>query len=186
MKTANKKDISEFAAQIADQLDCYPGRVFAPIDLPRLLEIRAHQVFGLNVEIQDLDPSVEGITIPGEPATLVFSSKMYDRLTDYANGRDRFTAAHEFGHVTMHAPQLSREYRSYNQRSSRLYRRSDIPWVRDPEWQANKFATYLLMPAWAVREVVLTTGPNAGVLADIFQVSLQAMGYRLEELGIPS
>lgn len=53
------------------------------------------------------------------------------------NHRDRFTIAHEIGHFFLHHKGFA------------LYRESEervIPTYCDPEWQANTFAGFLLMP----------------------------------------
>lgn len=59
------------------------------------------------------------------------------------NGRDRFTLAHELGHFVLHG---SEEYR---------YARSgtEIPAYQDPEWQANTFASMLLMPRNMIKDM---------------------------------
>ncbi len=53
------------------------------------------------------------------------------------HGRDRFTIAHEIGHVLLEhdAPTLARIDPSVS-----------VPAYKDPEWQANAFAGELLMP----------------------------------------
>lgn len=52
------------------------------------------------------------------------------------NARDRFTMAHELGHYCLHRSQ------DYQLARSNAY----VPSYRDPEWQANTFASELLMP----------------------------------------
>ena len=51
-------------------------------------------------------------------------------------GRDRFTAAHEFGHAVLHTATLNRAPAGVD----------SLPAYRDPEWQANEFAGAFLMP----------------------------------------
>lgn len=57
------------------------------------------------------------------------------------NGRDRFTLAHELGHILLHGVE-GIEYPRSGQA---------IPAYRDPEWQANTFASMLLMPRSKIR-----------------------------------
>nr|WP_305147469.1 ImmA/IrrE family metallo-endopeptidase [Butyricicoccus faecihominis] len=54
------------------------------------------------------------------------------------NGRDRFTLAHEIGHFFMH--------RDVDLALSRIDERNDVPAYRKSEWQANTFASALMMP----------------------------------------
>ena len=64
------------------------------------------------------------------------------------NGRDRFTLAHEFGHFVMHRRS---EYQ--------LARANEaIPAYRDPEWQANTFAS--MIRGMSVDEVALRCGTS--------------------------
>lgn len=50
-------------------------------------------------------------------------------------GRDRFTIAHEIGHYFLHRYGFSFARTEGN-----------VPAYRDPEWQANTFASFLLIP----------------------------------------
>ena len=66
-------------------------------------------------------------------------SSVYERAC--ANiGRDRFTIAHEVGHYFLH-------------REGCLFARTEfaVPKYRDPEWQANTFASALLIPKTLTR-----------------------------------
>lgn len=70
--------------------------------------------------------------------TLVVRSSVYEGAC-IDNGRDRFTLAHELGHYLLHRNQ------SYS-RSNTEYRAYE-----DPEWQANTFASMLLIPRNEIR-----------------------------------
>jgi Zn-dependent peptidase ImmA (M78 family) len=91
--------------------------------------------------------------------------------------KQRFTISHEIGHfVLAHSPVFS----SFDDRG-----------IADPgrvnERQANAFASELLMPESAVRaywsKVRRLERPN-DKMAEAFEVSPQAMWYRLEELDL--
>ena len=103
----------------------------------------------------------------------------------HANTRQRFTIAHEIGHLEMHPGQpvyIDREVR-VNLRAGQTDRE---------EVQANGFAAELLMPrAWlhtAMEDLVarkpdLTSSDLIGHLAEQFDVSPAAMQHRLVNLG---
>ncbi len=61
-------------------------------------------------------------------------STVYERACN-DNGRDRFTIAHEVGHYFLH-------------REGCMFARTEleVPAYRSPEWQANTFASALLIP----------------------------------------
>lgn len=96
------------------------------------------------------------------------------------NGRDsalrkRFTVAHELGHHALdHGPRFRDPATNYS-----LFN-------FDPkEAAANHFAAELLMPAtllrhWVIRKAVY----DLKELADVFQVSQQAMRFRLKNMGL--
>lgn len=87
--------------------------------------------------------------------------------------RQRFTLAHEIGHFVLG-----------HQNSPRDLPQNFGSAVADPrERAANQFAAELLMPADAVRKLA-ASGRFASVeeLAQAFQVSKVAMGYRLTNL----
>ncbi|WP_283147596.1 ImmA/IrrE family metallo-endopeptidase [Silvimonas soli] len=121
----------------------------------------------------------------------------FDRLTGYIcrqdNGgieigykltdpevRQRFTVAHEIGHLALgHLTDQSERYRDDVA--------SFFSGVKDPkEVAANKFAAALLMPKVAI-DWVLANKPNiysVEQMAEMFNVSSAAMGFRLDALGI--
>lgn len=71
------------------------------------------------------DPSVNKIYV---------LNSVYENACDGV-GRDRFTIAHEIGHYFLHRNGFS---------FARTERQ--VPTYSDPEWQANTFASFLLMP----------------------------------------
>src|SRR5438552_104143 len=88
---------------------------------------------GIDVRFLDL-PSVEGVYLPQTPPKILISSLR-------PAGRQAFTCAHELGHHQLgHGEKLDELIES---------RRSDR--INDPdEYQADTFASFLLMPRTAV------------------------------------
>jgi Zn-dependent peptidase ImmA (M78 family) len=98
---------------------------------------------------------------------------------DHGIHRKRFTLAHELGHHVLH----SNESLHYDKNPSEeaIYFRSDVS--SSEETEANHFAAELLMPQELVSKCIdngITTIPD---LADAFNVSEDAMNYRLINLG---
>lgn len=98
--------------------------------------------------------------------------------------RQRFTIAHELGHFQLHRGVFVDPDTRINLRSSRA-----SSGVDREEIQANAFAAALLMPDRMVMQAaVAQRTPSAGQmsadLAQIFDVSEQAMDIRLSVLGI--
>lgn len=101
--------------------------------------------------------------------------------------RQRFTVAHEVGHLVLHDSQ-----QLHIDRGFRLYLRSEVSGQatdRD-EIEANRYAAELLMPAEFLIKDVAQLDADFGDelsfrrLATRYQVSQQAMIYRLTNLGL--
>lgn len=111
--------------------------------------------------------------------------------------RYRFTMGHEAGHEFLHKKYFSHvpmvrcrvDYGKANTKLSAPW--TDHDWM---EWQANELAAAVLMPVSMVHAVVrevkesgvaehLLSYTTVGQVADVFQVSLEAAGYRLMQLG---
>jgi Zn-dependent peptidase ImmA (M78 family) len=103
--------------------------------------------------------------------------------------RQRFTIAHELGHMLLHqddALMVDNAVQFRDERSSLA--------IDPEEIEANTFAAALLMPAEQVLahvKAALAAGISSrekliGRLAQTFDVSAEAMGYRLVNLGILS
>jgi Zn-dependent peptidase ImmA (M78 family) len=103
--------------------------------------------------------------------------------------RQRFTIAHEIGHLRMHNETMiidkvvRVDYR--NEASSQA--------IDNKEIEANSFAAELLMPRrliieevtkWAASHSIVDIEELADDLSEIFFVSSAAMNYRLTNLGI--
>ncbi len=93
--------------------------------------------------------------------------------------RQRFTIAHELGHVELgHLQGQEKCLRDTREEYS-------ISNFKPEERDANRFAAVLLMPAQAVRAAVVgIRDPDVERLAKVFKVSRLAMGIRLKQLGI--
>lgn len=106
----------------------------------------------------------------------------------HSRQRQRFTVAHELGHLRLHRgrPLIVDSAVRVNMRdatSARATSREEV--------EANKFAALLLMPESMILSEVRKVGgadPDEmrATLARRFNVSLEAMGYRLVNLGITS
>ena len=92
---------------------------------------------------------------------------------DEISYRNRFTVAHELGHVLL---------RHVHEDKNRL--RDTTFGNSDPvERAANTFAAELIMPEQKVREMFIGS-PTVQQLAEAFGVSNAAMSYRLQNLGL--
>lgn len=127
---------------------------------------------GLSVFSAQLGDDVFGMLVGTTAGADVFLDK------DQAPARFRFTCAHEIGHYVDHTSRLSPE-----EPGAYVDRRSDDDRGKPDEIYANEFAGSLLMPAIELKACV-AAGMSDFEMASYFDVSLQALRYRRELLGL--
>jgi len=137
--------------------------------------------FGLQVVRQKFDGSVSAMLYRYEDSSgVVGVNSTHHRL------RQRFSIAHELGHYLLHP---GRPLIVDGVRVS--FRNEESSMATQPEEiEANQFAAELLMPSDQVRANSLTHFDNEAhevqKLASIFDVSKDAMRFRLVNLGLHS
>lgn len=115
---------------------------------------------------------------------ILASVKTYDWLEqDYPRGR--FFLAHELGHGLLHTDQLMRMAQMSMAQQAAFHQSGPVVGheiYRDTEWQANAFASALLMPAGGL--LALEKRHSGGLwptrIAAHFRVSIEAASYRLK------
>lgn len=90
--------------------------------------------------------------------------------------RDRFTIAHELGHLFLHLPAIKANSADSIMRATRYVDNTDENQQRT-EWEANWFAASLLMPMGAMK-MYIDSDPE--YIAARFNVSKRAAEIRLE------
>ncbi|MEW5957262.1 MAG: ImmA/IrrE family metallo-endopeptidase [Chloroflexota bacterium] len=176
----SKAGLEEMANALLDQY----AREIEPIARPPVpVEKIADFLLELNLEWLDI-PDTELAPIlayldPGSK-TIRLNERRLAHFEQYP-GTYEFTLAHEIGHYQLHV--LSNELPP-----DHLYLCRDPQTGQDRrEWQAERFASYLLLPLSlllpAVEGVNLNRWPALYRLRDQFKVSITALRIRLEELG---
>lgn len=129
----SRNDIIEIARLVRKMSNTKNGF----FDIVKFLEHQAYEIWGINLSIVDdkskeIEPDEYAKFLPSKKEIVVRESVYWGAIN--RNGMDRFTLAHELGHAILHKKQaLSRSI-------------SKPPAYRDPEWQANEFASHLLCP----------------------------------------
>ncbi len=146
------------------------GSIEAPVDVERLAK-----ALGISVRYERLDKDVSGLLLVENGVAKVAINELHHL------NRQRFTLAHEIGHVLLHAgsDRVFVDRRFFrNEWSSKGELREEI--------EANAFAAALLMPQSLVRQHLAADAGITDVdvfrLATRFQVSEQAMTLRLVKL----
>ena len=141
----------------------------APVDLVAI----AHDL-GIKISREALGDAVSGMLVRdrqlGGPSGFRIVLNSY-----HSPSRQQFTLAHELAHFILH-----RDLIENNLTDNRLYR-SGLP--EPEEFQANRLAAEILMPAGLIREYHAEGIPTRR-LAELFNVSQAAMRIRLETLNL--
>lgn len=160
------------------------GALSPPVDLMRVSES-----LGAKIKYTPLEDKVSGaLLVKGNEKHIMVNSS-------HSATRQRFTLAHELGHLQLHDP----ENRLFIDEQIRVYQRVDTAHsgiydqpgsMTSPveEQEANMFAAALLMPRAllerAALERDLTDELEVSALAATFGVSEQAMSIRLQQLKV--
>lgn len=147
------------------------GMISIPVDVEAIAK-----ELGLDYQRLLLDEKTDGLLVKDEPNTPF--KAVVDSLAH--PHRARFTLSHEIGHYI-------HKYQDFPDEkiAGKVERRDEMSSRGiDPEeiW-ANRFAAALLMPAGIVAKL-WADGKRIEDMADMFNVSLAAMGHRIENLGL--
>lgn len=148
------------------------------IKLPIQIE-KTVEYYGINIEKVDMPHGQAGvIEIANDAAGMVINKQ-----DSYV--RQRFTIAHELGHFISCRYQGKTDRISESNDVLQYSRNEDSSSGFDPEEVfANKFAASILMPKIKIMEIDKIDTLTIDELALLFEVSTQAMRYRLESLKI--
>lgn len=130
--------------------------------------------------VEELAPGREGECNP-DNSVYITETTFNGLLTK--SGRARFTTLHEIYHVIRHRQYIRRALVRGDPNA--LQRRSEVPLYCDPEWQANEFASLVLMPTAAVK-ILAEEVPRSQLvdrMVEVFEVSAKAAEARLRKIG---
>lgn len=147
----------------------------APINLHTLLQQMGISAIPMN--FTSLEKKINKGHILGLVLADGDNVAIYYSVGDTPN-RQRFTIAHELGHICKH---LKPETSDYPYIDWRIEEQADSIY----EIQANAFAGELLIPLHKLKEIYLSMSfPTSKKLAAFFSVSINVMEARLHQLGV--
>lgn len=161
------------------------GALSVPVDLNQVAT-----ELGVKIHHETMEDQVSGVLIVkgGERHILVNKA--------HHPNRQRFTIAHELGHLELHddtgdklfIDKQIRVYQRVGEASSAIYNEPGSMSTPEMESQANMFAAALLMPAPLLEHAALGQNlwdeTDIDALAKNFGVSAQAMSIRLQQLKV--
>lgn len=168
------KSTESLTSKIYPELLIKPG----PFPLADFIEFEMTDVMNFGYEISELPDGIEAAMDP-QHKRIILSPETYESLLK-DNPRARFTAAHEIGHALLHSNEL--RHRILDGGNVLKLNRGSIPPYRDPECQANAFASALLMPTRHIVEIIKSPLRQTTRIINTFKVSVEAAGYRVNRL----
>lgn len=178
-----RRPAAEIEARAAEVLR-HAGALSAPVDLHRISES-----LGAKIKYTPLEDKVSGVLlVKGNEKHIMINSS-------HSATRQRFTFAHELGHLQLHETkdrlfidEQMRVYQRVDVSHSSVYQQPGSMTSPVEEQEANLFAACLLMPRAllerAALERDLTDELEVSALATAFAVSEQAMSIRLQQLNV--
>jgi len=166
---ASKARISRFGEDLADKLGFEPGDALEPI----VAKLGGRIVYHNPTSHSGLAP--ESIRVTGGREFIIFIP------STTSLERDRFTIAHELGHLFLHYPMVNRTRPNAWMVATRWIDEVD-PVQRRAEWEANWFAEAFLMPSDAFRKEFECLRCSISETAARFGVSTSAAEVRAKNL----
>lgn len=168
----------KYIRHVVERLLSALGVTEAPVDVDIIVK-----QMGLQLDYSDVsDDSLSGFLLrSGNDSLIAVNSRHH-------SNRQRFTVAHELGHYVLHAN--ASLHVNKGQTGVQIKLRSERHEQTEEESEANAFAAELLMPAPFIKHDLQATLRSGSMDEDIieslaksYRVSVQAMTFRLANLG---
>lgn len=142
------------------------GIVTVPLDVKRIAEL-----FNIDIQLAEMKDDLSGKLFKNEED----NSWIIQVNKNHHPNRQRYTIAHELGHYCLHR-HLKKIF------EDQIFFRGTESCTE--EWQANEFASSILMPENKFREMVRRGTTDIEELARKFEVSTLALRIRAKTLGM--
>ena len=142
-----------------------------PFDIELFFDCDLEDLTDIGTGYRDLEAGIYGYT-DTERMECVISTDLMDNKCQERFRRS--TMAHEVGHVVLHVDDYRVQRATlrsvHGNDHLRAYRAEQIVLYKNPEWQAWRFASAILMPEMPFREVV-SEGCDEWELANLFNIN---------------
>lgn len=168
---SNVDDPNAAAMQLLRQTIAPAGRIVLPVAVEEVA-----RCLGVEYRRMHLESGTDGLLVKDRP-NVPFKAVVDDTVHPH---RARFTLAHELGHYIHRYQNLPAD-----KVAGKVEKRDELSHLgTDPEerW-ANSFAAALLMPPGPM-VILWGQGTSVKHMADRFDVSVEAMRYRIDKLGL--
>jgi len=173
MPSSSRIDPSQRARDLLQRLDI--RNIPVPVE-------KIAKAIGAQVIFSPLDDELSGMVFVKENQIIIGVNSLHHP------NRQRFTISHEIGHIDLHKNIISSHIHVDRKFTVMLRSPNSATGTDRLEIEANRFASELLMPQWAVQKVLeqaeidIDDDESIAALARKFRVSRQAFQYRLINL----
>lgn len=173
MTTKRSKDPRKQALALLEKL----GIRNAPIQVDKIAKM-----LGAQVRFSPLDEEISGMIFIKNDVPIIGVNSLHHP------NRQRFTIAHEIGHLTLHRDLITNEVHVDKQFPILMRDGKSATGTEKIEIEANQFAAELLIPTFLVDQVLIANAFDIDderpldELAKKFRVSKQTLEYRIRNL----
>jgi len=183
-KPRSGNDIDGIALRIVREFQPDALENLQNFKIEEFFEFELESLVGVKSDYRNLQAGILGYIDSDSMMAVIASDLMDDQYAEYYRNS---TIAHETGHAIMHVPEFKRKKAAIRSITNEdnvkllLYRESDIPVYRNPEWQAWRFAGALLIPEPAIKQA-LRMKYSVQKMSDVFRVNPAFVRARMKAL----
>lgn len=183
------QEIENIACEVIKSFQPNALRMLTSFDVEGFFEFELKNQTDVEPDTWDFPDGIDGCTDFEEMKCLISLKLMNYGECDVTRRRLRATQAHEIGHCFLHIEDARRnkkfqqKFVNDKQFSIRMYNPDDLKAYLNPEWQAWRFASALLMPEKCFRRAVECNWTKRRIKY-AFDVNPKFIEVRLRELKI--
>jgi hypothetical protein len=185
------EEIEKIACEVIKSFQPNALNMLTSFDVEGFFEFELIKQTGVEPDTWDFPDGVEGCTNFAEMKCFISLKLMNYGECTVTRRRLRATQAHEIGHCFLHVEDARRnrkfqqKFVNDQQSSIKMYNPDDLKAYLNPEWQAWRFASALLMPEKCFTRAVECNWTKRRIKY-VFDVNPKFIEVRLRELKIPT
>ena len=164
-------------------------KMVSEFDVEGFFDTELQEDTGIEAVYKDLPKGVDGLTDSVQMRCFVSKALLDHQNKPVTRRRLRSIIAHEIGHCYLHVEDAKRnrkfqqKFENNEQYPPARYRPEEIKVYKNPEWQAWRFASALLMPE-AIFKLAIERKWNKTMIKRGFDVNPSFVDVRIRELRI--
>jgi hypothetical protein len=189
VRPRSAREIENIASEVIKSFQPDALKMLMSFDVEDFFEFELKDKTDVEPDTKDYPEGIDGCTDFEEMKCYISRRLMEHRDCQVTRRRLRATQAHEIGHCFLHVEDArhSREFQQKflndNHSSLEIYNPDDLKAYENPEWQAWRFASALLMPEHCIKRAIECNWKEKWI-KDTFDVNPSFIYVRMRELKI--